>query len=122
MSAGEDWSDAMGFHCATCRYWSDKEGVAIGLPNEGACRKRAPMFVPALAEEIAGTGDHSFDDMIALSTVYPITKDYDWCGEYASADIHPTADVLPTRITTTEGDGGTGKSFLTASMLDRPKL
>lgn len=95
MSAGEDWSDAMGMHCATCRYWSDKEGAAIGLPNEGACRKRAPQFVPALAAEIAGTDDHSFDDVVALSTAYPITKDHDWCGEYASANIHPTADVLP---------------------------
>lgn len=122
MSVGEDWSDAMGMYCSNCRFWSDKWGAATGQPDEGACRKRAPQVVPALTAELAGHPGHTFNDMISLSTTYPITKDYDWCGEYASAEIHPAADVLPTRITVTEADAGTGKSFATRAQIDESDL
>lgn len=51
--------------CAKCKFWDRAEN------NQGSCRRHAPQTV---------VFELSLDK--TMKTVFPVTNESDWCGEY----------------------------------------
>ena len=60
--------------CETCNVWTGPE-----VERTKECRRRSPQVV-AYTRQISG---HTTDTVI--STRWPRTQRYDWCGEHAPA-------------------------------------
>ena len=58
--------------CEDCKWW-DKDLERVKEKYEGICRR----FPPIMAEN--------------NENIYPVTTDYDWCGEFHSKEIKPGA-------------------------------
>jgi hypothetical protein len=63
--------------CKDCRFWQR------GFPQKaaGRCRRNPPVIVDSLVRR----DDYGRDD-VTDATMFPITDEADWCGEYRHKD------------------------------------
>lgn len=54
--------------CAACAHWNRVEG------SEGECRVRAPQTIV-----------FKVDEETQFETIFPVTSESDWCGEFVKA-------------------------------------
>jgi hypothetical protein len=52
--------------CAQCQHWNPEAG------GKGECRAHAPQTIV-----------FKIDDKTQFETVFPVTSESDWCGEFA---------------------------------------
>lgn len=67
--------------CGTCRFWDVNYDPSVGeklADGEGWCRRGLPTL-PRLPEQKGQTDSDTYN---AKCGVWPITVDYDWCGEH----------------------------------------
>lgn len=68
-------------NCRNCKYW-DSSVFVDGDVEIGECRRKPPKLSMKMALEQNNSEISCLDEAHWLATVFPITSDETWCGEW----------------------------------------
>ena len=80
--------------CDTCRFWWLQSEATKGSVARGECRRRSPSrtlhdFPEKEFVMLSVRGADPLPEDLAenqTDAVWPMTRDWDWCGEYEKSD------------------------------------
>jgi hypothetical protein len=75
----------MDMECKTCKYW-DQEVMESHGDGIGECRRFPPFISDQIYKKQLVASNGNIEDARWIATIYPITAQQDWCGEWKAKD------------------------------------